>query len=123
MELFKDRLKKAMIDKDYRQVDVVEKYAEFCQKKGITDLKLPRSQLSMYLSGKFEPSSPRIAILAKVLDVSEAWLIGYDVPKGTPSLDLQLDALVEQYDKLNDTNKVRLKAYLDALVDSQEEKP
>ena len=119
MELFKDRLKEAMNDKGYRQIDVVEKYAEFCKRKGITDLKLPRSQLSMHLSGKFEPSSQRIAILAKVLDVSEAWLIGYDVPKGAPSLDLQPDIVVEQYDRLTDTNKARLLAYLEALIDSQ----
>ena len=131
MEDFKNRLRQAMDEKGYRQVDVVEKYEAYCKKNNIENLKLSRSHLSMYLSGKFEPSSPRIAILAKILDVSEAWLIGYDVPKGTPSLDKTnqyLDVIVDQqlievetqFKQLNDTNKMKLSVYLQALIDSQE---
>lgn len=132
MEDFKNRLRQAMDEKGYRQVDVVEKYEAYCKKNNIENLKLSRSHLSMYLSGKFEPSSPRIAILAKILDVSEAWLIGYDVPKGTPSLDRNsneyIDAIVDgqlievenQFKQLNDKNKMKLSAYLQALIDSQE---
>lgn len=131
MEDFKNRLRQAMDEKGYRQVDVVDRYEAYCKKNNIENLKLTRSHLSMYLSGKFEPSSPRIAILAKILDVSEAWLIGYDVPKGTPSLDKnsqsfdvivdgQLIEVENQFKQLNDKNKMKLSAYLQALIDSQE---
>lgn len=41
--------------------------------------KIPKSSLSLYLSGAYEPRQDRIYEMAKVLDVSEAWLMGYDV--------------------------------------------
>ena len=42
--------------------------------------KVPKSSLSLYLSGAYEPKQDRIYSIAMVLDVSEAWLMGYDVP-------------------------------------------
>ena len=51
------------------------KQAELCQATNI-----PKSALSQYISGCFEPKQDRIYLIAKTLDVSEAWLMGYDVP-------------------------------------------
>lgn len=51
------------------------KQAELCQ---IT--KIPKSAMSQYISGAFEPKQDRIYLIAKALNVSEAWLMGYDVP-------------------------------------------
>ena len=45
---------------------------------GIT--KIPKSSISLYLKGAYEPKNDRIYIIAKALRVSEAWLMGYDVP-------------------------------------------
>lgn len=42
--------------------------------------KVPKSSLSLYLSGAYEPKQDRIFAMAKALNVSEAWLMGYDVP-------------------------------------------
>lgn len=42
--------------------------------------KIPKSAISQYLSGEFEPKQNRIYLIAKALNVSEAWLMGYDVP-------------------------------------------
>lgn len=42
--------------------------------------KVPKSSLSLYLSGAYEPKQDRIYSIAQVLNVSEAWLMGYDVP-------------------------------------------
>lgn len=42
--------------------------------------KIPKSSLSLYLSGAYEPKSDRIYLIAQALRVSEAWLMGYDVP-------------------------------------------
>jgi transcriptional regulator with XRE-family HTH domain len=42
--------------------------------------KVPKSSLSLYLSGAYEPKQNRIYDMAKVLNVNEAWLMGYDVP-------------------------------------------
>ena len=51
------------------------KQSELCQ---IT--KIPKSAISQYIGGHFEPKQDRIYLIAKTLDVSEAWLMGYDVP-------------------------------------------
>ena len=42
--------------------------------------KVPKSSLSLYLSGAYEPKQNRIYDMSRVLNVSEAWLMGYDVP-------------------------------------------
>ena len=49
--------------------------AELCKITGI-----PKSAMSQYVSGKFVPKQTRIYLLAKALNVNEAWLMGYDVP-------------------------------------------
>lgn len=62
------RIAKAMAIRDMRQADL----AEMAQ--------IPKSSLSLYLKGAYEPKDDRIYAIAKVLRVSEAWLMGYDVP-------------------------------------------
>ena len=69
---FAKRLKTALLMRDMKQ-------SELCE---IT--KIPKSAMSQYISGAFEPKQDRIYLLAKALDVSEAWLMGYDVPKQKP---------------------------------------
>ncbi len=51
------------------------KQSELCQLTNI-----PKSALSQYISGCFEPKQDRIYLISKTLNVSEAWLMGYDVP-------------------------------------------
>ncbi|MBE6685747.1 MAG: helix-turn-helix domain-containing protein [Ruminococcaceae bacterium] len=54
-------------------------------RKGITQTDLceltdiPKSAMSQYISGSFKPKAHRTHALAKALNVSEAWLMGYDV--------------------------------------------
>lgn len=42
--------------------------------------KIPKSSLSLYISGAYDPKQDKIYAMAKALNVSEAWLLGYDVP-------------------------------------------
>ena len=63
-----NRLAKALAIKGMRQ-------SELCKLA-----KIPKSSVSQYLSGDFEPKQDRIYNIAKALNVSEAWLMGYDVP-------------------------------------------
>lgn len=42
--------------------------------------KIPKSSLSIYISGAYEPKQDRLYDMAKVLDVDPVWLMGYDVP-------------------------------------------
>lgn len=41
---------------------------------------LDRGAISSYLSGKYEPKQKAIYKISKALNVSESWLMGYDVP-------------------------------------------
>ncbi len=41
---------------------------------------LPKSAISQYYSGKYEPKQKGIYLIAKALNVNEAWLMGYNVP-------------------------------------------
>lgn len=63
-----ERLKQAMELNDIKQIDLV-------RETGIN-----RSSISRYLSGEYEPKSKSIRKLASALQVSEQWLLGYDVP-------------------------------------------
>ena len=42
--------------------------------------------MTTYMSGDYEPKQDRIYLIAQALNVSEAWLMGYDVPmsRNTP---------------------------------------
>ena len=51
------------------------KQSELCAKT-----KIPKGAISQYISGAFEPKQDRIYLIAQALSVSEAWLMGYDVP-------------------------------------------
>ncbi len=39
---------------------------------------VPKSSLSLYIKGAYEPKQDKIYAMAKVLDVSDTWLMGYD---------------------------------------------
>ena len=51
------------------------KQSELCK---LADV--PKSSLSLYLKGAYEPKQDRVFKMANVLNVSESWLMGYDVP-------------------------------------------
>jgi transcriptional regulator with XRE-family HTH domain len=67
-----------MEDRNLKQVDIIKKCEPFCKKY---DVKLTKNYLSQYVAGKVIPSQRTLSILGMALDVSEAWLMGYDVPK------------------------------------------
>jgi transcriptional regulator with XRE-family HTH domain len=71
------RLQELMTIKNINQADL-------CQRTGI-----PKSSMSMYLSGERSPRQNRLSQIAENLNISEAWLMGYDVP-------------MERTDSLND---------------------
>ena len=68
IETCSSRLKTALTIKGMKQ-------SELCH---VT--KIPKSAISQYISGAFEPKQDRIYLIARALNVSEAWLMGYDVP-------------------------------------------
>lgn len=47
---------------------------------------IPKSSLSLYIKGAYEPKQDKIYAMARVLDVSDMWLMGYDVPMERTSI-------------------------------------
>ena len=70
------RLKQIMSERNLRQVDILEKSKQY-QKE--LNIKMGKSTLSQYVSGKSVPAQKQLYLLSKTLNVSEAWLMGYDV--------------------------------------------
>lgn len=68
MATIAERIKEALILRDMKQADLVEKTG------------IGKSSISTYLSGAYEPKQKNIYKIAKALNVSEAWLMGADVP-------------------------------------------
>lgn len=62
------RIEKALIIRNMKQ-------SELCKLANV-----PKSSLCLYLKGAYEPKQDRIFKMANVLNVSESWLMGYDVP-------------------------------------------
>lgn len=99
MKDFTERLKTALDESGMTAADLA-------RKSGIN-----KGTISKYLHGGFIPKQSTIGTLATALNVSPAWLLGFDVDK----------YVVLDINKLNETNKARIIAYYEGLIASQEE--
>ena len=70
--MFADRLKEALNNKNMKQIDLVR----CAQEKGV---KLGKSHVSQYLSGKTIPRAEILHFIAETLQVEESWLLDENV--------------------------------------------
>lgn len=70
------RLRSIMAERGLRQIDILNAAKPFCTEYGI---KLEKNDLSQYVNGKVEPGQEKLTILGLALNVSETWLMGYNV--------------------------------------------
>lgn len=84
----KDRLQEALDSAGMRPIELSE----------VTGI--PKSMVSYYLNGKTKPKADRIYKISQALNVSEAWLLGYDVPKNRTAEQKKNDDLVQVIAKL-----------------------
>lgn len=56
---------------------------------------VPKGAISYYLSGKSKPKADRLNQISVALNVSEAWLLGYDVPMDRTAEQKKNDDLVK----------------------------
>lgn len=68
MKTTSERIKEGMLIRDMKQSDLVDA-------TGIS-----KGALSSYISGRYTPKQNNIYLIAKALNVNEAWLMGSDVP-------------------------------------------
>ena len=93
-----DRLREAMRDTGKTQADLVRETG------------IGKSNISRYITGRFDPKSDAVYKLAVALNVSEMWLWGCDVPKERP-----IETKKEQptgFDGLSDKKK----AFIDKVM-------
>lgn len=92
----KDRIKEALEIRDMKQSELVERTG------------IDKGQMSSYISGKYKPKQKNLHLIAKVLSVDEAWLMGYDVPMDGcvhGSSELKLPKIMQYYGMLNTLGK------------------
>lgn len=119
------RLREIMAQRGLKQADVLCMAQPYCEKYKI---KMGKSDLSQFVSGKVEPGQWKLTILGLALNISEAWLMGFDVPmerEASPApvseegklceTELRLVAL---YRDLNHEGQEKLIDYADDLVAS-----
>lgn len=79
----KNRIREALSLRGMKQV-------ELCERTGIK-----KSSLNNWLGQRWQPKQEPIMKIARVLDVSEMWLAGYDVPMERPVAQKKSDELTQ----------------------------
>lgn len=105
----KDRLQQALSLREKKPVDLAK------------DLNIPKSAISQYLSGnRTIKDSRRLYAIAKYLDVSEAWLMGFDVPMERTDIQKNNDIIVDIVMRMRtDSNFLSLVETLNGLEEEK----
>lgn len=77
-----DRLREALAIRNMKAIELSEK------------ANVPKGAISYYLSGKSAPKADRLNYISIALNVSEAWLLGYDVPMERTTEQKKNDSIV-----------------------------
>lgn len=102
------RIAKALSIRGMRQADLCEK------------TKIPKSAISQYVSGAFEPKQDRIYLISQALNVDPVWLMGYDVPMEKQAQPEQKEIPLTE-ESLNEGEKLLLQLFRQIPEDRQPE--
>lgn len=108
IDTFANRLRKALSMNNMSQTELSNK------------TKIDKSLISNYLSGNYKAKQDNLYILAKALNVSEVWLMGFDVPYNNdkqPTSDNKLDETDILYDKYKDFIPEKDKNIIRAIIE------
>lgn len=118
MSTASERIKEGMALRGLKQVDLVER-------TGIS-----KGALSSYISGRYIPKQNNTFLIAKALDVNEAWLMGADVPmervsgktesKQELSYSSQCKEIIEVCEQLSAHNQRKVLTYSKNLLSTQQ---
>lgn len=75
------RLNELMKERHLTQRDIIELTKPYIE---VSKTTINKANMSMYVSGKVAPAQDKLYLLGRALNVSEAWLMGFDVPKERP---------------------------------------
>ena len=105
MNSFKDRLNTALA---LRKISK----AELSRRTGIG-----RNSISDYSNGKYEAKQDYVFLIAKALDVSESWLMGFDTPMEKKASTHE--TITSIFNKLNELNKSKVISYAKDQLNNQ----
>lgn len=118
-----ERLKQLMSERNLKQVEILEKSLPYQKELGI---KMGKSTLSQYVNGVQSPDQHRIYLLSKTLEVSEPWLMGYDVEKKRVpdnernSISNEQAEILPIYNKLEEQRQEKVLNYAKEQLEEQE---
>lgn len=118
-----ERLKQLMSERNLKQVEILEKSLPYQKELGI---KMGKSTLSQYVNGVQSPDQHRIYLLSKTLEVSEPWLMGYDVEKKRVpdnernSTSNEQPEILPIYNKLEEPRQEKVLNYAKEQLEEQE---
>lgn len=115
-----ERLKQIMSERNLKQVDILNLSLPLCEKWNV---KMNKSDISQYVSGKVEPSQEKLVVLGKALNVTEAWLMGFDVPSERKDTPLQAEKDFEffyKYSLLDERDKKIILNMIDSMLSTME---
>ena len=92
-----ERLKYLMEQRNLKQVDIQRAAEPYAAQYHV---KMNRSDISQYVSGKVEPSQDKLTILGLALGVDPVWLMGIDVPMNS-ELSSDESELLQLYRSVN----------------------
>lgn len=114
------RLKQIMAERNLKQVDILNLSLPLCAK---WDVKMNKSDISQYVSGKVEPSQEKLVVLGYALNVTEAWLMGFDVPMERKDSAVQAEKdfnFFYKYSLLNERDKKIILNMMDSMLSTKE---
>lgn len=117
-----NRLKQLMNERKLKQVDILNLSLPYCKKYNI---KMNKSDISQYVSGKVEPSQEKLVVLGMALNVSEAWLMGFDVSpiRKDNSKEAEKDVdLLWKFSMLEQRDKETILDMIDVMLSRKEKK-
>lgn len=114
----RQRLNQLMSERNLKQVDILNMSLPLQKETGI---KMSKSHLSQYVNGKSSPDQYKLYLLAKTLNVSEAWLLGYDVPKEDKENDVP--SIESIYNQLDQPRKAKVYNFAEYQLREQNKKP
>ena len=102
-DTFANRLKKALDVNNMKPIDLAKK------------AKINKSLIRSYMSGVCKAKQDKLDAIATVLNVSEAWLMGYDVPMDREFTENSNAELIKKIDSLNESQKEAIIKIIDNM--------
>ncbi len=110
------RLKQIMEERNLKQIDILNLSIPICAKY---DIKMNKSDISQYVSGKVEPSQEKLVVLGMALNVTESWLMGFDTSPERKETQLQAEKdfdILYRYSMLNERDKTIVSDIINCML-------